>query len=49
MIIFFSINLQKVILGHSGVYGVKFRTSPKANKLYLKMKPLTRAFQKSYF
>ena len=36
----------EVILGHFGVYGVKFRTSPKADKLYLKMKPLTRTFQK---
>ena len=39
----FFCNLRKspeVILGHLGVYGVKFRTSPKADKLYLKMKLL---------
>ena len=36
-----------VILGQLRAYGVKFRTSPKLDKLYLKMKPLANAFQKS--
>ena len=37
----------EVILGHLGAYGVKFRTSPIVDKLYLKMKLLARAFQKN--
>ena len=37
----------EVILGHLGAYGVKFQISPNIDKLYLKMKLLTRAFQQS--
>ena len=37
---------EKKPWGHFGAYGVKFRTSPKLDNLYVKMKLLTWTFQK---
>ena len=35
-------------ISNLGSFRVKFRTSPKVDKLYLKMKLLARAFHKNY-